>query len=459
MKREEERRKLILGGDMKKAVLTISTPLIIGNIIQTLYNLADSIWVSGIGETPFAATGFTWPISFLFISVGLGLSAASTGLLSQLIGRNDIKEARKYQNNLFIMSFILGIALSLLGLLSSSPVLKLMGSEGKLFDYSLKYINVLYYGMPFLFIYFSSVSLMQSSGDTKSPTYVSGTCAVINAILDPVFIYDTIPIIGLKGFNMGVGGAALATVISQVLMAVSMLYIVHKRGLYSLDVRKYVFDSKVCTKLISVSVPASIGQAGEALGFIVLNSFIVSFGEAALTAFVTVNRITSIITQPPMGIGNALTSIIGQNFGVKNFDRIELAFKTATKITNTVTIFLSIAVWILRYYVLSIFLRNPNSAVMYLSLEYLFFVLLTNFCMGLYSIYQGVFQGTGHTEMAMLMLLGRLWVLRLPLVCFFKYIVHVGPIGIWIAMSLSNLLTALFAYMMFKGGRWKGEVI
>ena len=96
---------------------------------------------------------------------------------------------------------------------------------------------------------------------------------------------------------------------------------------------------------------------------------------------------------------------------------------------------------------------------MYLSREYLFFILLTNFCMGLYNVYQGLFQGSGKTDLAMKMLLGRLWVLRIPMILVFKHVFMMGPIAIWLAMSLSNLCTSLYGYILYRKGNWKGDII
>ncbi len=418
----EERKQLILHGDMRKAIITLATPIVLNNLIQTLYNLVDSFWVSGIGETSFAATGFVWPIVFLFISIGIGLSIAGTGIISQLIGRSDYEKAKTYRENLYILTFILSIIVVVLGILSSGAIIRLMGAKGDLYTESKDYLEILYLGFPFVYLYFATNSIFQASGDTKTPTIISGISAVINMICDPIFIYEKVPYLGFKGFNMGIKGEA-------------------------------------SNKILSIALPSCIGQSGEALGFIILNVFVLSYGQDTLTAFVTVNRVTSIISMPPGGIGQSIVSIVGQNKGVKNYDRVELAFRKACNMSNIVTISGAIIVWIFRDQVLGIFLKEASENVMFLSRQFLFFILITNFCMGLYSVYQGLFQGSGKTDMAMKMLLGRLWALRIPMIIIFKYVFMMGPIAIWLAMSLSNLFTALYGYILFKSGKWKGEII
>lgn len=455
----DERRDLILHGDMKKTIITLATPIVLNNIIQTLYNLVDSYWVSGIGEISFAATGFIWPVMFLFISIGIGLSIASTSLISQLIGRGDVQKVKTYKENVYILTIILSIILVSIGIVFSSTILKLMGAEGKLFEESKAYLDILYLGIPFVFIFFSTNSMFQSAGDTRTPTIVSGISTIINAVLDPIFIYDKIPFIGLQGLNMGIKGAGLATILSQAFMAIILIISAIKKGLIDINFFKYKFDSAACKKIISIGVPSCVGQSGEALGFIILNTFVLSYGQDTLTAFVTINRVTSIISQPPGGIGQSIVSIVGQNKGVKNYDRVKLAFRTACNMSNFICILGSIVVWIFRDQVLGIFLNNASENLMYLSREYLFFILLTNFCMGLYNVYQGLFQGSGKTDLAMKMLLGRLWVLRIPMILVFKHVFMMGPIAIWLAMSLSNLCTSLYGYILYRKGNWKGDII
>lgn len=455
----EERKNLILHGDMNKAIITLATPIVLNNLIQTLYNLVDSFWVSGIGETSFAAIGFVWPIVFLFISIGIGLSIAGTGIISQLIGRSDYKQAKIYRENLYILTFILSIIVVVLGILSSGSIIRLMGAKGDLYTESKDYLEILYLGFPFVYLYFATNSIFQSSGDTKTPTIISGISAVINMVCDPIFIYEKIPFVGFKGFNMGIKGAAIATVISQVFMAIAIIIIASKKGLIDLDFFKYKYEKNASNKILSIALPSCIGQSGEALGFIILNVFVLSYGQDTLTAFVTVNRVTSIISMPPGGIGQSIVSIVGQNKGVKNYDRVKLAFRTACNMSNFICILGSIVVWIFRDQVLGIFLNNASENLMTLSREYLFFILLTNFCMGLYNVYQGLFQGSGKTDLAMKMLLGRLWVLRIPMILVFKHVFMMGPIAIWLAMSLSNLCTSLYGYILYRKGNWKGDII
>jgi len=212
----EKRKNLILNGELYRVIITLSLPIMINNLIQTLYNLADGVWVSKIGSVEFAATSFVWPVNFLFISLGMGLSIAGTSILSQLIGASRYEEANKYSSQLIVVSLISSIFFAIIGYIISPVVIKLMGATGDLATYSNIYLRITFLDMPFTFLFFNFNSIMNSQGNTLTPTILSGISAILNVILDPIFIFT---------FKMGIAGAAIATLLSKALLAVAGIYI------------------------------------------------------------------------------------------------------------------------------------------------------------------------------------------------------------------------------------------
>lgn len=204
--KEQERKELILNGNMYKVILTLSLPIMLNNFIQTLYNLADGVWVSKLGSVQFAATSFVWPVLFLFISIGIGISIAGTSILSQFVGASEYEEANKYANQLIVMSLIFSICFAVLGYILTPYIIKLMGGTGDLAEYSNIYLRISFLGFPFVFSFFVFNSIMNSQGNTLTPTILSAISAIVNVVLDPIFIFN---------LNMGIAGAAIATVLSQ----------------------------------------------------------------------------------------------------------------------------------------------------------------------------------------------------------------------------------------------------
>lgn len=450
--RKLDRKELILNGEMYRVIIVLSIPIMINNFIQTLYNLADAMWVSKLGSVQFAATSFVWPVIFLFISLGIGISVAGTSILSQLVGASEYKKANEYASQLMAISMIFSVIFALLGYFLSPYIIKLMGGTGDLAKYSNIYLRISFLGFPFVFLFFNFNSIMNAQGHTLAPTILSGISAIINVVLDPIFIFT---------FNMGVAGAAIATVLSQALLVFAGIFILKNHSpMIKLQFKGFKFNKTMLEKIVEIGFPATIGQSGAALGFTVLNSFIASYGTSTLAAFAMVNRVTSLIMQPPMGIGAALTSIVGQNIGANQFDRVMEAFKKSTIIVLSISIFgTGLLLWKDKG-IIDFFIRSKDDMeVINQGITYLRYISISMPFMGMFSIFQGLFQGTGHTKYSMAMAIGRLWFIRIPMILIFKHFTNYGSTGIWFSMSFSNFLICVYGFLVYKSRKWQKGVI
>lgn len=448
----KSRKHFILNGKLYKVITVLSLPIIVNNLIQTLYNIADGIWVSKLGSVQFAATSFVWPVNFLFISIGMGLSIAGTSILSQLIGANKEKEANKYTSQLVAISFICSVIFSIIGFILSPFIIKVMGAEGDLGYYSNIYLRITFLDIPFLFLFYNFNSVLNAQGNTLMPTILSGISAILNVILDPIFIFT---------FNMGIAGAAVATIISKAILAIVGIMILFRgKGLIKLTFKNFRFDKKILKKIMNVAIPSSLGQSGSALGFMVLNSFIVSYGNSTMAAFAMVNKITSLVMQPAMGIGAALTAIIGQNLGSNQLARVKEAFIKSIKFTVVISIIGMIIILWLDNPIINFFMQSKDDMeVINQGLVYLKYISVSMPLMGIFSVLQGVFQGSGHTKYSMYMEIGRLWFVRLPMILLFKYLTNIGPSGIWFSMSFSNLIICIYGLIVYRQGNWQKRII
>lgn len=456
-----DKKKLILEGSMYRAILLISFLLMLNNLIHTLYNLADAMWVTRIGSTEFAATSFVSPVIMLFNALGRGISVAGTSIMSQLVGASEYDEANKYANQLLIISLIFSLCIALLGYWLSPFIISWMGGTGELAIHSNTYLRICFLGFPFIFVFFVFNSILTSQGNTVTSTILSGMSAIANVFLDPIFIFDKIPYIGIPGLNLGVAGAAIATVLSQFILIIGGIYILKK---YStkivLNFRGFSLDKFKLKRIWKVALPASIGQSGSSLGFMVLNSFIASYGTATLAGFAMGNRVTDIIMQPPMGIGMGLTTIVGQNIGAEQMERVHEAFKKALKMTVSIGIIGTIILLFWTEPLVRIFFGSEDDLdVIREGITYLKFMSFSMPFMGIFSILHGLFQGSGHTKYSMAMGIGRLWFIRLPLIILFKNFTNLGSTGIWICMSLSNFLICVYGFIVYKMGKWQERVI
>ena len=456
---KKDRRELILHGNIYRAIAIISIPIILNNFIQQLYSLADAFWLGKLGTAEFAATSFTWPVIFLFNSIGIGLSIAAISLISQLIGRGDIDLAQKYNDTIINISLIFSIVFMIVGYFTAEAIVSLMGASGDLHTHSVTYLKYSYFGIPFIFLYFVYAAVFQAQGKNTIPTIISTTCVILNMVLNPFFIFDIIPIFGFRGLGLGVMGAALATVLTQGLMCLfGFIHLRVNKDLIKLNYNSLFYikwDRDIVKKIYTIATPSVIGQIGTALGFIILNAFIQSYGTDTVAAYGMVNRITGLLNIPPGGIGSAITSIIGQNIGSGNIERVKETFKKASIIVVIMSIIIAIVSFIYRFEILRFFIDAPlDSKLMIEADSYMFYTLLTLVMLNMFFIYQGLYQGSGNSKYAMFLDVLRLWAIRIPLLFFFKYMTDLGATGIWIAMSVSNVIIAIIAHFLYLKGDW-----
>lgn len=448
----EEKRQLILQGNLYKVIVILALPIMLNNFIQTLFNLADAYFVGKLGYVEFAATSFVWPVNFLFISIGIGISVAGTSLLAQHIGAGRYEEANKYASQLMVVSFLISVLFAVIGCFLAPIIVSLMGAKGDLAKYGALYLQITFLDTPFMFLYFNFNSIMNAQGETMKPTILSGGSAILNIILDPIFIFT---------LNMGVAGAALATLISKALLAMIGLIILFRSStMIKPSFKNFKFDKAIIKQMVTVGVPSSIGQSGAALGFMVLNSFIISYGTVTLAAFGMVNRITSLINQPAMGIGASLTSIVGQNIGNGQVERAKEAFRKSFNLCTVISVIGCAFLLLFDNQVIHFFMDSKGDPeVINQGIIYLQYIAYSMPLMGIFSIFQGVFQGSGHTKYSMSMEIGRLWLVRLPMILLFKHLTDIGAVGIWFSMSFSNLFVCLYGYWIYRRGKWQNKII
>jgi len=424
----------------------------INSIIQSLYNLVDGVWVSRISSVHFAAVSFVSPINFLFIALGMGLSVSGTSLLSQLLGADRFREAKEYTSQLMVSSVLLSIVFVIIGYAASPYIIKLMGGEGDFAELANIYLRVSFMDLPFMFLYFNVNSIMNAQGNTVTPTVLSGISALINVVLDPIFIFT---------LDMGIAGAAWATVLSRFILALTGIRAVFKDDNYlKPDLRKFKFNKNILREIIRVGLPVSVGQAGSSIGFMFLNGFIVSYGTVTIAAFGMVNRITNLVMQPAMGVGAALTAVVGQNLGANRTDRATESFKEASKLAVYIGVIGAVLMFIFNEQIVKFFIQSKDDAeVIVQSMTYMKYISFSMPLLGLFSVLQGIFQGSGNTGYSMSMEIGRLWVVRLPMILLFKNFSDFGPSGIWFSMSFSNLIVCLYGLWMFKIHGWNRKAI
>ncbi len=441
----EKNRQLILKGSLVRAILTLAIPIMLNNLIQSLYNLGDAFWVSRIGDVQVAAVNFVWPVSFFTISFATGIAVAGAAMISQYIGANQIADANDTAQQLYIFALFFGIIACTFGMIFTPAIVKLMGAKGLLLSESILYLRIIFIQVPFLFMMNIFLAINQAQGDTITPLILNASSAILNILLDPIFIFV---------FNMGISGAAWATVLSMVPLSLFGIFRLSK-GLNYIKIKPYDlrFNLQKMKMLIRIGIPSSLGSSGVAFGFIILFGFVVQYGDAAVAALGIGNRLNSLAFMPAIGVGAALTTITGQNLGANQVERVAKAYRISILLALIFLIMTSSILWFFAPNLVSIF--SSTEEVIRHGTFYLRALAMTTWSISFFNCALGLLNGSGHTLHAMFLDASRLWLIRIPLIIILGNLTSLGATAVWYAISISNLVAATVAIILILTGVWK----
>ncbi len=321
----------LLKDDIFKLFWKIALPSSIGTIFQNLYSLVDAVFAGRmISEIALAAIGQTFPIYFVIIALGIGLSIATTSIVANSIGENNLKKASKIFCQSLILAVIVSLIISHLGINYGSTILKSINNDENTLVLSTKYMNIIYLGSIFILLMMVTNSCLAALGDTRSYRNVLIFSFFLNLILNPILITGSIYI--YKIFPpLGISGIAIATVLSQFIGLIYLIYKISKTEIYSNFLKVYFLPKYILIKeILFQGIPASIGLMMIALGSYILLYFVSIFGNNAIAGFTSAGRYEQLLFLPLLGLSTAVTSIVGQNLGAKQPKRILETYKKAT---------------------------------------------------------------------------------------------------------------------------------
>lgn len=441
----------ILEGNLVRAFLKLAMPLFVLNLINSLYNVIDTFWVGQIGELQVGAVSLVAPLMWCAQSVASGLSAAAIALISTKLGAGKKDEASRYATALIYFAIFFGILLTCATILFIKPILNLLDTPADIYQESYQYllgISFDYIGLMLLNLY---MAIRQSAGDSKSGVKLNMCASIANVFLDPIFIFV---------FHMNVFGAALATVVSKLIVLPFVFRLLHKReyGVY-VSFHEYPFHIQDGKQILRLCIPAASGQFLESLGFVIMNKYIVYYGAVAISAYGVGGKLANLTGIPMIAFSSILATFIGQNLGAGNVERARLSFKTSMKLSTIASVLLTILGIIIITPFIYLFVPDASDVLVSMGREYTFFALLCGVFMGWYSNLCGAFNGAGHTSYTFLLSMLRLWGFRIPMILLFQAYTDWGITGIWIAMLLSNIMECSLGQWIYHQHRWERSTI
>lgn len=425
----------------KKAINKLAVPIIISNLFMMLNNIIDGIWVSGLGPDPLAAVGFVTPLFLALVGFANGLGAGSNSLIARYIGAKDHENAENSAIHSIMLSIIVTIISTVLLIIFLRPLLLFMGAKDVI-DLSLQYGYIVIGGAFSVFIPATLSAIFRSEGEVKRASRPLMMTAIINMILDPIFIY---------GLNGGVKGAGIATVLAGTLSILPMIYwmFVKKDSFLKIDMKEYKRNLSIYKDILVVGIPASIEQFIISFVSILMNYWITMLsGTVAVAAFTATWRLVSVGISPLIGIGVAALTVSGAAYGARNYKNQKTALNYGVKLglisSAIICAFFFICAEPLSY----IFSYSADSAVLASRIvECLRILCFFTLLMPLGVIAANIFQSMGKGTSSLLITILRSFILEIIFAYLFAFIFNLGEIGIYLGLVTGMSLGSVIGYI------------
>lgn len=431
---------------VSKLLYKFSIPAIVGMMVNALYNIVDRIYIGNspdLGANGIGGITISFPLTIILLSIGILFGQGGATLFSMNLGAKKHEGAQEALGNAFIMLILVGFSYMLLSQLFLVRLLKLFGASKTILPYAVEYMRYILFGSVFQVVSMGLNNFMRADGNPKLAMYTMFLGAGTNIVLDPVFIY---------GFKMGMAGAAIATVISQLFSFIWVVsYFTGKKSKVKLILKYIKPKFNVVFKILSLGLPGFSLQIANSLLNLILNKNLQLYGgDIAVSGMGVINSVQTMLIMPIIGLNQGVQPIISFNFGAKNYDRVKNAAKLAVKTATIVTTIGFVITRLFPLQIISLFNREPDM------LEFGTHAIITWFlCLpvvGFQIIGANFFQALGRYKTSMFLTLTRQIIILIPSIIIFskiwgiKGLVYAAPF----ADSLSFLLTASFFYYGIK---------
>jgi putative MATE family efflux protein len=449
-----QKGKTFTEGSIFKALIALSIPVVFSNILHSAYQLIDTYWVGRLGAEAVAAVSLSFPVIFLMFAIGGGITIAGSILVAQHIGAGNHQKADHVSGQTITMIFAIVIPLTIIGWFASESLMRLMGAEASVLPMATSYLQISFLGLIFVFGFFAFQSLLRGVGDVKTPIYIVLTTVILNAILDPLFIFGYGPIPAY-----GVTGAAIATLLTQAVATIVGLFILFS-GKYGIHLKLHEMkpDGALIRDMVKLGIPASVEQSMRALGLTVMTFLVASFGTTVIASYGIGSRILSFIIIPAFGLSMATATVIAQNIGAGKADRAERTAQLSAIIGFVSLTLIGILVYFFARPIAATFITGDPQALEG-SILFVRIMSLSFGFLGAQLALGGAFQGSGNTFASMMLTMISIWVLQFPLAYILALHTNLAETGIWIAFPVSNVIIAVITYIWFRTGSWKKKQI
>lgn len=430
-------------GSIIRSIISTSWPMIVAFGLQSAFNIVDAYFVGKISADALAAVSVSFPVVFLIISLGAGIGVGTTSLIARSLGTKDFKKAGEVAEHALLIAIVVSLIFTVIGIAFAGLLFDVMGVSAVVKELAIEYMNIILMGAPIMFTIMVANSVIRGEGEMKVPMYVMGASAILNIILDPVFIF---------GLGWGVRGAALATVVARTVgLIIIVAYFVSEKTWIKLKFKEFVFNLDYVKGIFRVAIPSSLSNVSMSVGMFLLTVIVAGFGTEALAAYGIGFRLDSLAILPAIGVSVAVVSMVGQNVGAGKYERVKKITNIAGLMTTAMMCTIGLLFFVFPDVIVSVF--NDDPLVVSYGVSFLRIIPISYLVVGISMTISGAFLGSGHAIPALTINVLRVIVLSVPLAYFFSQ--TAGLEGVWWGILISSIIASVVAMLWFKKGTWK----
>ncbi|AGB15501.1 putative efflux protein, MATE family [Halovivax ruber XH-70] len=481
MSSETDRSVNVTDGDLFKPLMVLSAPIVGSQVLNVGYNMADTFWVGRLGGDAIAALSYSWAVVFLMISVGGGLTVAGTVLIAQNKGAGKTARASHIAGQTLAFVTVVALALATVGYLLTPWLMRMVGADpgGDAYAFAVGYTRIMFVGIAFMFWFFIFDALSRGWGDTRTPLYLMAISVGLNVVIDPVLIlgFDGNPLFAWLGLTdlesslyaatgftgWGVDGAAIATIFSRAVAAIIGLFLLFS-GRVGLEpsLSDLWLERETVRKILDIGAPIATEQGFRAFGITVLTAIIALAGTEAVAAYGIVTRLSSLLYMPALGLARGTETVVGQNLGADQVDRAKRAVKLSSMVIVGVFVVVIAIAYPYAEAIAGVFItpdaENADVVIEYAA-AYVFIAGPSYVFLGVFQILLGGLRGSGSTKAAMVLSVQELWVWRIPIAIVAVVAFEMGVVGVWYAVAISFVASAIVTGLWFLRGTWTDNVV
>jgi putative MATE family efflux protein len=445
-----QRQKLFLEGPIGSALLKLAVPIILGNILQTGYQLTDAFWVGRLGGAAVAAVAISFPVTFLVIALGAGLAVAGATLSAQYMGAGRQDMVNHVAAQTMMMVAITSVLLGGAGYVLAPYLLELIRVAPDVYQGALSFMRVSFIGIIFVFLYAMFQALMRGIGETKTPLVIVLGTVILNFILDPLFIF------GWKSLpGQGVMGAALATLVTQAIAALLGM-IIFLRGRHGIQLVWSDFrpDPSYIKRAFLLGMPGSIELSTRGLGPMLMTFLVTAFGTVTLAAYGIGSNILQFIVIPAMGLSMAVSTLVSQNIGAGNIQRAARITALGAVWGFVILTLAGVLAYLFAPALVAFFVPR-DAAVIGEGAHFIRVMCLSWGAIGVQLCIVSAFRASGNMLVAMVIAIVSQFMLQFPLAYILSQHTELQASGLWWSFPAANVAAAVVSVCWFAQGGWK----